>query len=461
MSAPTHRRRVRRLPRTIAPAAVGIATALAAAACGSSASSSATAAATTKSATKTVDLVLWESHAGATNPVAVTEQKIVDKFDAAHPGIHVSILETKASKKALAAAQAGNPPVIAEIGHYDGQYRNSGAVIDQSPMLTGSGGFGQSQLSAFYPGVLANGRIPQKVVNGQAEAGKQYRMPADVKVEELYYNKGLFQRAGITGCPATWTQVGQDLAKLKALSGVTPMGFKDASAHIESVFISNGGSLYKPGSNQKQTMFDSPAGVTTFTQFHSWYSQGLVVFSHGANMRTALANNKMGIVDGTSAGWVKIREAAKANGVQAGACQFPAGTSGHHGNIIQGLGFVIFSHASKAQQQAAFEFEKFWNSSSMQALWSQGSGFAPTVKTAVPLMQSYLQSGAGAGDQVAVQALSSSYSQPRGQSDNYAQVDAALDKAFFDAVTGKASVTSALAGLDKTDAGYLSGSTKI
>jgi ABC-type glycerol-3-phosphate transport system substrate-binding protein len=465
MNSPLGPTRRRWKPRIVVPAALCVAGALAAGCSSSSSSSSSAAAAAAASSAgasgQTVNLQLWESHSGSTNPVAVTEQEIVNKFNASQAGVHVSILETKASTKGLAAAQAGHPPVIAEISHYDGQFRNAGLITDQTSLMNGSGGFTSSQLSSFYPGVLANGRIPQKVINGVAQPGKQYRIAADVKVEELFYNTALFQQAGISACPGTWTALGQDLVRLKAL-GVTPMGFKDASAHIESAFIANGGSLTKPGSGGTLTAYDTAAGTTTFNQFRQWYSQKLFIFSHGASMRADLASKKLAIEDGTSAGWAKVRDAAKAAGAQVRACPFPSGTSGHSGNIIQGLGFVIFSHASAAQQQAAFTFEKFWNSPSIQAFWAKGSGFDPSVASAVPLIgQSYLNSGAGVGLNVSIKELASPYSQPRGQSDNYAQVDSALDSAFFNAVTGKQSVPAALAGLDKAAAGYLKGSTKI
>lgn len=408
-----------------------------------------------------VRLQLWESHEGATNPVAQTEQKVVNMFNRSQSKVQVKLLETAASEKALAAAQAGNPPVIAEVSHYDGQLRDAGLISPLNAMMSGAGGFSHGELESFYPAVLSNGRIPQEVLGGKVGAGKQYRFPADVKVEELFYDKEMFKEAGIAGCPATWSALGEDLVKLKRL-GVTPMGFKDASAHIDAAFIANGGQLYKPGSSHKQTNYDSPAGRATFEQFRSWFSKGLFVFSHGEDMRAAIANKDMAIEDGTSAGWVKARLAAEEGGVKVGACPFPAGISGHSGNIVQGLGFVIFAKHSPAEQQAAFQFVKFWNEPATQAIWAKGSGFTPTVSTAVPKIgSSFLHSEAGAGLAVSLQEVASSHTQPRGQSDNFAEVDSALDSAFFEAVTGKASVSQALSGLDASDAKYLSGETKI
>lgn len=447
-------RAMQRSPRAMILTALLLVMTVAAASCGGGASARGT-----HAAGKTVAITLWESHSGSTNPVAVTEATIVRHFNASQHDVHVTILETSGTTKGLAAAQAGHPPVMAEISHYDGQFRRGGLVIDQNPLV--SAGFTKSQLAGFFPGVLANGRVPQSVVHGKAAPGKQYRLAADVKVSELFYNTAMFQQAGITSCPSTWTQLGQDLVRLKGL-GVTPMGFKDASAHIESAFIANGGSLYEPGSGQTRTAYDGVAGRATFNEFRQWYAQNLFVFSHGTDMRAALANKKMAIEDGTSAGWVKAHETAKAAGVQIRACPFPDGASGHSGNIVQGLGFVIFSHHSRADQEAAFDFEQYWNSPAVQALWARGSGFDPTLRSAVPLIGTrYLDSSAGAGLKVSIKELSSPYSQPRGESDNYAQVDSAVDAAFFNAVTGKQSVSSALANLDRVDAGYLKGSTRI
>ena len=444
-------RRLRRVPAFLATGAVVLAAGTAQAA------ASPTKSAASKRAP--VAISLWESHNGG--PVGAAMSALVTKFDKTHRSVKVTIVVTKASTKLLAAIPAGTAPPLAEISHYDGAFRHANLLINQAPLMGEKGGFSRALVASFFPGVLANGRIPQKVVNGKVAPGAQFRLPADVKVSEFFYNTAMFKQAGIASCPATWTALGSDLVKLKKL-GVIPMGFKDASAHIEPAFISNGGSLYKPGTHRTATEYDSAAGRTTFNQFRSWYSKKLFVFAHGADMRAAIANKKMAIEDGTSAGWVKARDAAKANGVQVRACAYPAGTSGHSGNIVQGLGFAVFSQTSPAQREAAFDFEQFWNAPKIQAIWAKGSGFDPTVKAAVPLIgKAYLNSGAGAGLKVSIQALKSPYTQPRGQSDNYAEVDSALDSAFFDAVTGKASVVSTLAHLDKVDAGYLKGSTQI
>lgn len=394
---------------------------------------------TSMAATKAVSFQLWESHSGG--PVADTMSALVKQFDASHKNINVSIYVTHASAKALAAAASGNPPVLAEISHYIGQYLSAKTLTPWSTFIT------KNDKQAFYQGVLAN-----SVVNG-----KLYRYPADVKVEELYYNVSLFKKAGIAHPPKTWGQLAADLRKLKKL-GVIPMGFKDSSAHILSAFMSNGGLLY---SNKQHTAvnFDNAAGQTTFTFFRGLYNRKEFILSHGSQMRADFGANKMAIVDGTSAGYQKILASAGGK-FQVGAFAFPTGTSGHSAAVIQGLGFTLFDGHSKADQEAAWAFVHWFNEPKQQAYWAIHSGFAPTSPAgAAQIPKHWLATNPG--EAVSIQILSSKYAVRRPNQDAYSEVQSALDSAFFNAVTGKSSVPAALKTLDKTANQYLKGQSAL
>lgn len=402
-----------------------------------------------------IDLTLWESHSGSTNPVAEAEAHIVGMFNSSQSTTHVAILETHASTKALAAAEAGSPPVIAEISHYDGPFVTGGLIINQTPLMLAKGsGFTPAQLRSFYPAAIINGRVPQALKNGEPVPGRQYRISAGSKVSEMFYAKAMFKRAGIAGCPATYNQLGTDLVKLKKRFGFTPMGWKDSTPHIYPAIIANGGGIYNPAS--KATTFDSPAGLTTFAQFRSWYARGLMVITHGSTMRAEMASKKLAIEEGTSAGWAKVLAATQGH-VSVGVCPEPAGTSGHTGNLVQGLGFAIFSKHSAAEQAAAFQFVKFWNTPAAEAYWSMHSGYPPTTTSgAAALGSHFLNSYAGAGQKVSIKEIASRYTTPRGASDSYAEVDAALDTAFFNYVTGKdKNLAATLKNLDAVAAKYL------
>ncbi|MDA8144769.1 MAG: extracellular solute-binding protein, partial [Thermaerobacter sp.] len=270
-----------------------------------------------------VHIALWESHAGG--PVAAAMSALVRRFDGTHQGVQVSLKVTKASKKALAAVAAGAPPVLAEISHYDGLYLRAQALTPWNPFFKGDAAVFNA--ANFFPAVWSNGTV----------GGAHYRLMADTKVEEFFYNRSLFSRAGITGPPATWTQLAADLGKLKA-PGVVPLGFKDASAHILSAFLSNGGTLLKGGNSVGTAVdFNGAAGKTTFAYFRNLYVHGDLIFGHGTTLREDFAAGRMAVIDGTSAGYQKVLEAV-AGRFPVGAFAFPAGSSGHPGNLAQGLG---------------------------------------------------------------------------------------------------------------------------
>lgn len=391
------------------------------------------------SSSSPVKIQLWESH--SSGPVAKTEQALVNQFNASHSTVQVSLNVTHASTKALAAVTAGNPPVLAEISHFIGKYVQGNALLPLQSMES------TSSAQTFWPGVAKN----------TTWGGKVYRYPADVKVEELYYNKALFKKAGIASTPTTWTQLQSDLQRLKSI-GVIPMGFKDSSAHVLSAFISNGGSLYSNSSHTK-VQFDNAAGQTTFNYFRNLYQNKLMVFGHGNTMRADFGAQKMAIVDGTSAGYQKILSATGGK-FQMGAFAFPAGTSGHSGAIVQGLGFVIFNGVSKADQQAAWTFIHWFNEPTQQAYWAMHSGFAPTTPAgAQAIPSSWLATNQG--EAVSIQILKAQGTVARPNTDTYTEVNSALDAAFFNAVTGKQSTSSALAKLDTQANQYLAGRSAL
>lgn len=387
-----------------------------------------------------VKIQLWESH--SSGPVAKTEQQLVNQFNASHSNVQVSLYVTHASAKALSAVTAGNPPVLAEISHYIGKFVSANALLPLQSMAA-------SGPQTFWPGVSKN--------STWGSGNTLYRYPADVKVEELFYNKSLFKKAGITSVPTTWTQLESDLQKLKSL-GVIPMGFKDSSAHILSAFISNGGSEFS-NSSHTQAQFDNAAGRATFTYFKNLYQQKDMVFSHGNTMRADFGAQKMAIIDATSAGYQKDLAATGGN-FQMGAFAFPAGISGHSGGIVQGLGFVLFNGVSKADQQAAWTFVHWFNEPAQQAYWAMHSGFAPTTPAGAQAIPSNWLA-ANQGEAVSIQILKSQYTVARPNTDSYSEVQSALDAAFFNAVTGKQSVSSALATLDGQANQYLSGKSAL
>ncbi len=429
--------------KSASPGAIAVASAVLLAACGSS--SPVAASVSTTAATSTpVSISLWESHNGG--PVGGAMTTLVNKFNASHKSVHVNIVVTKASKKLEAAISAGNPPALAEISHYDGTLVKAGALISWNSFLKSSSVVTKSNM---LPVVWTNGEV-----NGQ-----HYRFQADLKLSEVFYNEALFKKAGIASAPTTWTQLGNDAKKLKSL-GVIPIGWKDSSAHILPAFLSNGGTMLKGNNSIGNAVdFNNTAGNTTFSYFRSLYSAKELQFHHGTTLRQDLAAGKIAMIDGTSAGYQKVLEAVGGK-FGVGAFVEPAGSTGKAYNMAQGLGFVLPKGTPTAKQKAAWTFVQWWFGSAQQAYWAEITGFAPETKAGMKAIPASFLSG-HPGLAASLGAASSPNTYPRPVSDSYKEVQAALNAEFFNAVTGKETVSAALSKLESEGDSYMSGASKI
>ncbi len=159
-------------------------------------------------------------------------QAIADAYTAAHPNvkINITVLENEAFKAKLAAT----PP-------------------DAYPDLFQSWGGGTmaAQADAGLLQDITAAVAPWKdTVNAGAMSiyqykGVQYGIPWDMGMIGFWYNKDLFQKAGITTPPKTWDEYLAAIPKLKA-AGVAPLAIagkdKWPSMHLWSyLLLRNGG----------------------------------------------------------------------------------------------------------------------------------------------------------------------------------------------------------------------------
>ncbi|MBD3146537.1 extracellular solute-binding protein [Microbispora camponoti] len=151
-----------------------------------------------------------------TDPLKSYGVQAIKDFQAAHPNITIKSVpyENEAFKAKLTTlTQSGKAPDIFQTwgGGVLAQQVDAGLVkdltADAGPWL---GTFTDAALSAYKVG------------------DKQYAIPDDIGMVGFWYNKALFKKAGITEAPGTWSQLIDDVKKLKA-AGVTPiaLGGKD------------------------------------------------------------------------------------------------------------------------------------------------------------------------------------------------------------------------------------------
>jgi raffinose/stachyose/melibiose transport system substrate-binding protein len=149
-------------------------------------------------------------HIANTDPMLSAWAQMARQFEATHPGVKFEItpLENEAFKTKLTTViQAGDPP---DIFHTWGggvlfQQADAGMVKD----ITADVGGWRDTL------------IPT-ALNAYTKDGKTYASAVDTGMVGFWYNKELFQRAGVSAPPATWAEYLDAVRKLKAAK-ITPI----------------------------------------------------------------------------------------------------------------------------------------------------------------------------------------------------------------------------------------------
>jgi multiple sugar transport system substrate-binding protein len=121
-------------------------------------------------------------------------QKLCEEFMSQHPGIEVEVMNEpgdRAMDKLQAMVAAGNPPDVMSIhGAYFMPMAAKGALLDLEPIVSDPG----FELKDFYPGLVDQCRYE----------GKLFSLPRYTSVYVLFYNKDLFDAAGLKYPDSNW-----------------------------------------------------------------------------------------------------------------------------------------------------------------------------------------------------------------------------------------------------------------
>ncbi|MRR30456.1 extracellular solute-binding protein, partial [bacterium] len=176
-------------------------------------------------AAEPVTITWW--HITTKDPGLTEFQKMADDYMAMHPNvkIEITVLENEAFKTKLTTVmQSGEVPDIFQSWGQGGMIEqvNAGLLKDISADLEGEWGDSLGALDAF------------------AVDGKNYGVPWDMGAVTFWYNKDLFEQAGVE-VPTTWAEFLTVCETLKA-AGITPIsvgeGDKWPGMHIWAYLVS-------------------------------------------------------------------------------------------------------------------------------------------------------------------------------------------------------------------------------
>ena len=211
--------------------------------------------------------------------------------------------------------------------------------------------------------------------------GETYGLPVAASARALYYNKALFEQAGIAEPPSTWDELKDAAAKIAAL-GDDVYGFGLQGKEIETdaywyyAFWTHGGELLEDG----RSGIASEAGVQAANLYKSMIDEGLtqpgVTGYNRENLQDLFKQGRLGMV--LTGPWLRGQMAEEAPEVEYGIAPIPEGTTratyGVTDSIIMFSSSDVKEDAWKFLEEAAFTDE--WRRE-----FTLKEGFLPVFKS--------------------------------------------------------------------------------
>ncbi len=292
-----------------------------------------------------VTIQFWHNYDAGAGQIDVLEQ-LIAQFEAQNSGIKVNhvYLEWQALKEnVVAGATTGMLPDVlrGDIGFVP-QFQSLNVLFEMSSLPD------YAQIAA---GVLDAPNSSNKM------GDKFYGLAANTNTKILFYNKDMFDAAGIA-VPKTQDEMWE---AAKKLSGKNKVGFVEAWTGVWNVgqyIWSNGGDVLAPDYSTAEGYINGPAAVAAIQKLADLYKEKSLT-------GPTLDPGALGDTDGWAAGHYAMEidgpwraTALESAGINYGAVQMPAGSTGSVG-VLGGEDFMMFKTSDAARQEAAWKFIKF------------------------------------------------------------------------------------------------------
>ena len=315
-----------------------------------------------------VTIQFWNSFTGTDGDVL---REIVEKYNKENDKgvtIEMDIMPADSMEEKLPAAIASKtaPALVVKGNFFTSTYAENDIVspIDDFFEVTGTDkeNFSESSLSALQ------------------YDGKQMMIPMQVHSTFLYWNKDLFEKAGLDPetPPTTWEEVAEFAGKItdssKKIYGV---GFpvSGAPCYFNAMFKSNGGDVVSE--DGKSSVVNSPENLKTLQYIQDLAKNGdTPIGSTGADTDNLMLAGQMGIYCGGP--WLVsgLKEAE----INFGVTGMPKGDTQAAG-VIEVQGFGVTSTCSEEEKEAAYDFIAYWNTDEISKEWSLRNGYPPYLNS--------------------------------------------------------------------------------
>lgn len=309
-----------------------------------------------------ITLTFWN---GFTGPDGEILREIVDRFNDSHKDsieIKMDIMGWDVLSQKLPAAIVTDtaPEMVLMIGDWIPQY----TANDNFENLDDFWEITELKEDSYLQNVLDLGKFN----------GSYYALPMQFNLIYLYWNKALFEAAGLDPDtpPTTMEELAQYAEILTDFSNNQyglALPVKGAPQYWTSFFWNNGGELFDL--KTKKSMLNSPENIATLEWLDDLAAKGVSpIGATGAELDNLFMSGKLAMT--INGPW--LINGIKSNGINFGITAPPSGSQRQQ--VIAGdIGFCIPKGVDQKQKEAAYEFIKYWMSDEIIKEWSMRNGF--------------------------------------------------------------------------------------
>lgn len=300
------------------------------------------------------------THWGGDDTYTGAYEPRIEAFMADHPNIKVEVLTVAEDYETKIQTQyAGNKlPDVIQVAENGIGFADKGMFLDLSDKIVADG--------------IDTKALWSHVIDQYTSNGEIFGLPDRGGCTILYYNKDLFDDAGLAYPDENWTLDDYFTALEKLTKDTDGDGVIDQwgapCTHYQAIwgymFQANGGNLIKDG----QVVVNSPENLELLTRYNDAYQKGYIVSYEELEQANAggdayFQQGKLGM---NLTGMWCIGGYTEEEGLNFDISTVPKGTQ--DGGWPMGSALAISKNSSPEKQEAAWEFIKYMTSSEAQAV---------------------------------------------------------------------------------------------
>ncbi|CUH97242.1 hypothetical protein P22_3369 [Propionispora sp. 2/2-37] len=333
------------------------------------------------------------SHSGSTSQGAVKNNPVAIEFWHIHGGVHGEVIKRLAEEFNKKQDKVRVTPVFID-GNYEGiiEKLQAKAATRQLPALTEVGFSYTSYVQENMPIVPLQALIDRDNVDltdfyptmlglSRGKDGKLYSLPFAVSTPVVYYNKQMFQEAGLDAenPPKTFAELRTAAAKLTRgdQKGVYFDYAITGNWIFQAMVETMGGQMI--ADDGKKVMFDQAPGVSALQYWSDLVADQSMPVIDSKQAMQSFTSGKLGMFISTIMYLPQLQKDSK---FTVATTAFPV-DGVHQRRVPAGGNSLFILKTTPEKEQAAWEFVKFLTSKEGYGMMAKGMGYMSSRKSVV------------------------------------------------------------------------------